>query len=166
VGPPQFTHRANYHAGLVIRNGLFRLPVRATDALLPRVTFTDPEIAAIGLSETEAFALGRGVRALRWPFAENDRAQAERRTDGFVKVMVDRKGRILGVTIAGHNAGELLTPWTLAMAHGLKIGAMTGITFPYPTYSEVSKRVATAYLLPQLQRPALQRLLRFLRFFG
>ncbi len=166
VGPPQFTHRANYHAGLVIRNGLFRLPVRATDALLPRVTFTDPEIAAIGLSESEAFAMGPGVRALRWPFAENDRAQAERRTEGFIKVMVDRKGRILGVTIAGHNAGELLTPWTLAMAHGLKIGAMTGITFPYPTYSEVSKRVATAYLLPQLQRPALQRLLRFLRFFG
>jgi pyruvate/2-oxoglutarate dehydrogenase complex dihydrolipoamide dehydrogenase (E3) component len=166
VGPPQFTHRANYQAGLVIRSGLFRLPVKATDALLPRVTFTDPEIAAIGLSETEAFALGRGVRALRWPFAENDRAQAERRTDGFVKVMVDRKGRILGVTIAGHNAGELLTPWTLAMANGLKIGAMTGITFPYPTYSEISKRVATSFLLPQLQRPALQRILRFVRFFG
>jgi pyruvate/2-oxoglutarate dehydrogenase complex dihydrolipoamide dehydrogenase (E3) component len=166
VGPPQFTHRSNYQAGLVIRNGLFRLPVRATDALLPRVTFTDPEIAAIGLSETEAFALGRGVRMLRWPFAENDRAQAERRTEGFIKVMVDRKGRILGVTIVGHNAGELLTPWTLAMANRLKIGALMGITFPYPTYSEISKRVATAFLLPQLQRPALQRVLRFMRLLG
>ncbi|MGL4240217.1 MAG: dihydrolipoyl dehydrogenase family protein [Beijerinckiaceae bacterium] len=165
AGPPQFTHRANYHAGLVIRNALFRLPVVASDALIPRVTFTDPEIAAVGLSEDEALKQG-GVRILRWPFAENDRAQAERRTEGFVKAMVDRKGRILGVVICGHNAGELLTPWTLAMANGLKISAMTGITFPYPTYSEASKRVATSYMLPQLRRPALQRILRLVRFFG
>jgi pyruvate/2-oxoglutarate dehydrogenase complex dihydrolipoamide dehydrogenase (E3) component len=166
IGPPQFTHRANCHAGIVIRNGLFRLPVKATDALLPRVTFTDPEIAAIGLSEEEALNMGKGVRVLRWPFAENDRAQAERKTEGFIKVMVDGKGRILGVSIIGHNAGELLTPWTLAMANGLKVGAMTGITFPYPTYSEVSKRVATSFLLPKLRSPGLQRLLRFMRWFG
>jgi pyruvate/2-oxoglutarate dehydrogenase complex dihydrolipoamide dehydrogenase (E3) component len=166
VGPPQFTHRANYQAGLVIRNALFRLPVKATDALIPRVTFTDPEIAAVGLSEEEALKSGVGVRILRWPFAENDRAQAERRTDGFIKVMADAKGRILGVVICGHNAGELLTPWTLAMANGLKLQAMTGITFPYPTYSEVSKRVATTFLLPKLRSPALQRILRFVRMFG
>jgi pyruvate/2-oxoglutarate dehydrogenase complex dihydrolipoamide dehydrogenase (E3) component len=166
AGPPQFTHRANYHAGLVIRNALFRLPVKASDALMPRVTFTDPEIAAVGLSEVDAITSGTGVRILRWPFAENDRAQAERRTTGFMKVMVDRRGRILGVTICGCNAGELLTPWTLAMANGLKITAMTGITFPYPTYSEASKRVATAFLLPRLRSPMLQRVLRFMRWFG
>lgn len=166
TGAPQFTHRANYHAGLVIRNGLFRMPVTATDALLPRVTFTDPEVASAGLAEDQALASGREVRILRWPFAENDRAQAERRTEGFVKAFVDRKGRILGVTIVGHNAGELLTPWTLAMANGLKITAMSGITFPYPTYSEASKRAATAWLLPKLRSPALQRLLRLVRRFG
>jgi pyruvate/2-oxoglutarate dehydrogenase complex dihydrolipoamide dehydrogenase (E3) component len=166
AGPPQFTHRANYHAGLVIRNALFRLPIRASDMLIPRVTFTDPEIAAIGLSEEEALAKGAGVRILRWSFSENDRAQAERKVEGFIKVMVDKKGRILGVCIAGHNAGELITPWTLAMTKGLKITAMTGITFPYPTYSEVSKRVATAFLLPKLRSPGLQRLLSFIRKFG
>ncbi len=166
IGPPQFTHRANDHAGLVIRNGLFRLPVKASDARMPRVTFTDPEIAAIGLSEEEAFRQGAGVRVVRWPYAENDRAQAERRTEGFIKAMVDRRGRILGVVIVGHHAGELLTPWTLAMANKLKITAMTGITFPYPTYSEISKRVATSFLLPKLRSPALQRLLRFVRLFG
>jgi pyruvate/2-oxoglutarate dehydrogenase complex dihydrolipoamide dehydrogenase (E3) component len=166
AGPPQFTHRANYHAGLVIRNALFRLPVKANDTLIPRVTFTDPEIAAIGLSEEEALARGAGVRILRWPFSENDRAQADRRVEGFIKVTVDKKGRILGVCIAGHNAGELITPWTLAMTKGLKITAMTGITFPYPTYSEVSKRVATAFLLPKLRSPGLQRLLSFIRKFG
>jgi pyruvate/2-oxoglutarate dehydrogenase complex dihydrolipoamide dehydrogenase (E3) component len=166
IGAPQFTHRANYHAGLVIRNGLFRMPVTATDEFLPRVTFTDPEIATVGLSESEARQRDSGTTVVRWPFAENDRAQAERRTEGFIKVMVTRKGHILGVTIVGHNAGELLTPWTLAMKQKLKIGAMMDITFPYPTYSEISKRVATAYLLPELRRPALQRLLRFVRRFG
>ncbi len=166
IGPPQFTHRANYHAGLVIRNGLFRMPVKASDALMPRVTFTEPEIASIGLSEQEAFQRGADTRVLRWPFAENDRAQAERRTEGFIKAMVDGKGRILGVVIVGHNAGELLTPWTLAMASKLKISAMTGITLPYPTYSEVSKRVATSFLLPKLRSPALQKVLRFIRRFG
>ncbi|MGL4637570.1 MAG: dihydrolipoyl dehydrogenase family protein [Beijerinckiaceae bacterium] len=166
AGAPQFTHRANYHAGLVLRNALFRLPVKASDTLMPRVTFTDPEIATIGLSEVEAHKTGSGVRALRWPFAENDRAQAERRTEGFIKVMVDRKGRILGVTIVGLHAGELITPWTLAMANKLKVSAMTGIVFPYPTLSEVSKRAATSFLLPQLRSPMLQRVLRFIRMFG
>ncbi len=166
IGPPQFTHRANYHAGLVIRNALFRLPIKANDGLIPRVTFTDPEIAAIGLSEAQALEKGAGVRVLRWPFSENDRAQAERKRDGFIKVMVDRRGRILGVCIVGHGAGELITPWTLAMTKGLKITAMTGITFPYPTYSEVTKRVATAFLLPKLRSPGLQRLLAFIRTFG
>lgn len=166
IGAPQFTHRANYHAGLVLRHALFRLPVKASDTLIPRVTFCDPEIATIGLSETDAHKTGHGVRALRWPFAENDRAQSEKRTDGFIKVMVDRKGRILGVTIVGLHAGELITPWTLAMANKLKISAMTGIVFPYPTLSEVSKRAATAFLLPQLRSPWLQRVLRFMRFFG
>jgi pyruvate/2-oxoglutarate dehydrogenase complex dihydrolipoamide dehydrogenase (E3) component len=167
IGPPQFTHRANYHAGLVIRSGLFRLPVKATDALLPRVTFTDPEIAALGLGEDDALAeAGAGLRILRWPFSENDRAQAERRTEGFVKAFVDRKERILGVVIVGHNAGELLTPWILAMENGLKISAMTGVTFPYPTYSEAAKRTATAFLLPKLRSPGLQRLLRVMRGLG
>jgi pyruvate/2-oxoglutarate dehydrogenase complex dihydrolipoamide dehydrogenase (E3) component len=166
IGAPQFTHRANYHAGLVIRNSLFRLPVKASDAHLPRVTFTDPEVASVGLNEEQALASGKGVRIVRWPFAENDRAQAERRTEGFLKAFVDRKGYILGVTLVGHNAGELLTPWTLAMANRLKINAMTGITFPYPTYSEASKRAATAWLLPKLRSPALQRLLTFVRRFG
>jgi len=166
VGAPYFTHRGNQQAGLVIRNALFRLPVAADDSLLPRVTYTDPEIAAVGLSEAQALERGTGVRILRWPFAENDRAQAERATDGFVKAFVDRKGRILGVTMVGRNAGELLAPWILAMANDLKIGAMTGVTLPYPTYSEASKRVASAFMMPRLRSPWLQRVLRLARSFG
>jgi pyruvate/2-oxoglutarate dehydrogenase complex dihydrolipoamide dehydrogenase (E3) component len=166
TGAPQFTHRANYHAGLVLRNALFRLPVKANDLLIPRVTYTDPEIASIGLSETEALALGGSTQILRWPFAENDRAQTERRVEGFIKVMTNAKGKILGVTIVGYNAGEVLTPWTLAMSKGLNISAMTEIVFPYPTFSEVSKRVAISHALPKLKSPWLQRALRFFRMFG
>jgi pyruvate/2-oxoglutarate dehydrogenase complex dihydrolipoamide dehydrogenase (E3) component len=166
TGPPQLTHRANYHAGIVIRNALFRLPVKVDDRLVPRVTYTDPEIAAIGLSEAEALQAGADTQILRWPFAENDRAQTERRTEGFIKVMTGRKGKILGVVIVGHHAGELLTPWILAMTKGLPITVMSGIVFPYPTLSEVSKRVAITYSLPQLKSPWLQRLLRFMRVFG
>lgn len=166
AGPPRSTHGANHQAGLVIRHALFRLPVRADAAPIPRVVYTDPEIAAVGLSEAEARRQGRGVRALRSPFAENDRARAERRTDGFIKAMVDGRGRILGVTIVGAQAGELLAPWTLAMANGLRIEALASLVHPYPTLSEASKRAATAFLLPKLRSPWLRRALGLLRRLG
>ena len=96
-----FTHLANYHAGLVIRNALFRLPVKADDSLIPRVTFTDPELAHVGLSEDEARRAYKTIRVLRWPLSENDRAQTERATRGHIKVITDKRGRILGATIVG-----------------------------------------------------------------
>lgn len=166
VGGPQFTHVANYHAGLVLRNALFRLPVKADHALIPRVTFTDPEVASVGLSEAEARRTAAGVRAIRWPIAENDRAQAERKVEGFLKAVVDGKGRILGVSIVASGAGDLILPWLMAMRDGAKIQTFTGLTFPYPTTSEATKRVATAFLLPQLRSPWLQRALRLLRRLG
>jgi pyruvate/2-oxoglutarate dehydrogenase complex dihydrolipoamide dehydrogenase (E3) component len=166
VGGPQFTHVANYHAGLVLRDALFRLPVKADHAHVPRVTFTDPEVASVGLSEAEARKQAGGMRALRWPMAENDRAQADRKIEGFVKAVVDKKGRILGVTIVAANAGELILPWQMAMRDGERIQRFTGLTFAYPTASEATKRVATAFLLPQLRGPWLQRALRLLRRLG
>jgi pyruvate/2-oxoglutarate dehydrogenase complex dihydrolipoamide dehydrogenase (E3) component len=167
AGGPQFTHVANYHAGLVLRNALFRLPVKADYTAIPRVTFSDPEVASLGLTEEAARgASPGGVKTLRWPIAENDRAQAERRPEGFVKAVVDRKGRILGVTIVAPGAGELIMPWVMAVAKKLPVQSFTGMTFPYPTYSEATKRAATAFLLPQLRGAWLQRALRFLRRFG
>ena len=87
AGGLQFTHAANYHAGLVIRNALFRLPVSANDALVPRVTFTDPELAHAGLTEAQARERHKKIAVLRWPFHENDRAQTERDTHGHIKVI-------------------------------------------------------------------------------
>lgn len=165
AGGLQFTHVANYHAGLVLRSALFRLPVRVKTAAIPRVTYCHPELASVGLSEEQAREQGK-VTLLRWPYAENDRAQAERQTEGFVKLMTDRKGRILGATIVGTHAGELIVPWCMAVQKGLSVKDMAGLVFPYPTLSEVSKRAAVSYYAPMASKPGLRRLIAFLRRFG
>lgn len=166
AGGLQFTHVANYHAGLVIRNALFRQPVREDRNIIPWVTYTDPELAQIGLTEAQARDRHGDVTVMRWPFAENDRAQAERATSGFIKVMAGKGGTILGVTIAGRNAGEIIQPWSLALSKRLKLKDMTGFVAPYPTMGEVSKRAAIAYFAPRLTGGLVRRIIRFLRLFG
>jgi pyruvate/2-oxoglutarate dehydrogenase complex dihydrolipoamide dehydrogenase (E3) component len=166
AGGPQFTHIANYHAGIVIRNALFRLPAKVEYRALPWVTYTDPELAQVGLTEAAARADGADVRVLRWPFIENDRAQTERDTEGLVKIMVGRNGRVLGASILGAGAGDLILPWALAISQKLKIGALANLIVPYPTRSEASKRAAGCYYTPTLFSPRTRRLVRFLARFG
>jgi pyruvate/2-oxoglutarate dehydrogenase complex dihydrolipoamide dehydrogenase (E3) component len=149
-GGPQFTHVAGYQAGIVIRNALFLLPAKVDYAALPWVTYADPELAHAGLTEAEARKAGHSVEILSWPFAMNDRAQAERRTEGLAKIVVGSRGRILGATIVGPRAGELIGTWALAIAQRLGIGAVAGVVMPYPTLSEVSKRAAGSYYTPRL----------------
>jgi pyruvate/2-oxoglutarate dehydrogenase complex dihydrolipoamide dehydrogenase (E3) component len=162
----RFTHVANYHAGLVVRNALFRLPVKVDTSAIPRVTYTDPEVASVGLSEDEARSAGKTIRILRWPVAENDRAQTERRTRGHVKAVVTPRGRILGCAIAAPHAGELIVPWALAMSKGLKVQDLAGLVFPYPTYSEVTKRASVEFLRASLGNPWLQRVMGVVRRLG
>jgi len=166
VAGGHFTHAANEHAGIVIRNALFRLRARVNNDLIPRVTFTDPELAHIGLTEAQARGRHKEIRVLRWPYHDNDRAQAERETAGHIKIITAKNGRILGATIVGVHAGELITTWTLALSRGLNIRAMTGIVVPYPTLSEIGKRAAISYFSPSLNNPRLRRLITFLRRFG
>jgi pyruvate/2-oxoglutarate dehydrogenase complex dihydrolipoamide dehydrogenase (E3) component len=166
AGQLQFTHAANYHAGLVIRNALFRLPVRANNDVVPWVTYTEPELAQIGLSEAEARKRGLKIRILRWPYHDNDRALTERETHGHIKVITTSKGKILGATIVGAQAGELITMWTLAIAQDLNIRALTGIVVPYPTLSELGKRAAIDYFTPSLTSPWVRRIIVWLRLFG
>jgi pyruvate/2-oxoglutarate dehydrogenase complex dihydrolipoamide dehydrogenase (E3) component len=166
AGGPQFTHIANYHAGIVIRNALFRLPARVDYRALPWVTYTDPELAQVGLTEAAAHASALDVRVLRWPFADNDRAQTERDTQGLVKVVVGRNGRVLGASILGNGAGDLILPWALAISQKLKIGALANLIVPYPTRSEASKRAAACYYTPTLFSPRTRRLVRLLARFG
>jgi pyruvate/2-oxoglutarate dehydrogenase complex dihydrolipoamide dehydrogenase (E3) component len=166
-GQLQFTHAANYHAGLVIRNALFRLPVRVSNDAIPWVTYTEPELAQAGLTEAQARARGhKNIRILRWPYHDNDRAQAERATHGHIKVVTDKKGKILGATIVGAEAGELIATWILAISQGLNIRALTGVVLPYPTLSEIGKRAAIDFFVPSLTRPLLRRIIAWLRIFG
>ncbi|MEA2936372.1 MAG: hypothetical protein QOD74_3018, partial [Variibacter sp.] len=165
-GGLQFTHVANYHAGLVIRNALFRLRVNARKGLIPWVTYTDPELAQVGLQEAEARRRYRQIRVLRWPFHENDRAQTQRELHGHIKVITRKNGRILGATIVGPEAGELITTWALAISQGLKVSAFLGLIIPYPTLSEVGKRAALTYYAGSVGSPMLRRVIRFLRIFG
>jgi pyruvate/2-oxoglutarate dehydrogenase complex dihydrolipoamide dehydrogenase (E3) component len=166
VGDAQFTHVANYHAGLVIRRVLFRLPAKVNPDIVPRVTFTDPELAHVGLTEAQARGRRLALRVLRWPYHENDRAQAERETVGHIKVVTDAKGRILGTTIVGAGAGELITAWTLAISQGLNIRAFAGIIVPYPTLAEIGKRAAISYFTPGLTKSWVRRIIGVLRRLG
>lgn len=167
AGRYQFTHIAGYHAGIVIRNALFRLPARVNYDAVPWVTYTDPELANVGLAEAAARErYGDDVRVVTATFEENDRARSERRTEGLVKVVVGRKGRILGAGIAGPHAGELIQPWILAISQKMKIGAVAQMIAPYPTLGEVNKRAAGSYFTPSLFSERTRKVVRLLARFG
>lgn len=166
AGGYQFTHVAGYHAGIVIRNALFRLPAKSDMRATPWVTYTAPELAQVGLTEAEARKKHGDIKVLTWPFAENDRAQAERQTDGLVKVITTPKGAILGAGIAGTHAGELIHTWVLAMSKKLNISDVASVIAPYPTLGEVSKRAAGSFYTPTLFGERTKKLVRFLRMFG
>lgn len=166
AGGPQFTHVAGYHAGLVIRSALFRLPAKVNASAIPWATYTDPELSHVGLTEEAAREAGHAVQVLRWPLAENDRAVAESVHEGLVKIVLGQKGRILGATIVGPHGADLLQPWILAISQGLKIGAFTGMIVPYPTLGEASKRAAGSYYVPSIFSPLVQRVVRLLARLG
>jgi pyruvate/2-oxoglutarate dehydrogenase complex dihydrolipoamide dehydrogenase (E3) component len=166
TGDPQFTHVSNYHAGLVIRNALFRLPVDRHAGVVPAVVHTDPELAQVGLTADQAQAQHRSVHVLRWPYDDNDRAQTEYDTCGLIKVVTARHGRILGATVVGAQAGELITTWTLAVAQNLNIRALATLVVPYPTLSEVGKRAAMTYFMPNLTNHWVQRIIGLVRRLG
>lgn len=166
AGHPPLTHAANYHAGLVIRNALFRLPVRVNNSAVPWATFTEPELAHTGLTEAQARARRIKIRIARWPYNDNDRAQTEGDTRGHIKVITTRKGKIVGATLVGAQAGELIAMWTLAIAQGLNIRAVTDIVLPYPTLSELGKRAAIDFFTPSLTSPWVRRIIGWMRIFG
>lgn len=159
VAGGRFTHEAGHQAGVVIRHLLFNLS--SGPAAIPRVIYTDPEFAEVGLGEAEARARhGASVQVLRWPFHDNDRAQAEAAPQGMVKIVTGRRGRILGAAILAPGAGELIQPWCLAIARGLKASAMISPVLPYPTRGEAGKRAAVSYYAGLASNPLLRRIIR------
>lgn len=167
AGGPQFTHVAGYHAGIVIRNALFRLPAKVDYRALPWVTYTDPELARIGLTEDEAREKqGDAVTIVRTSFVDVDRAQTDGRTEGTIKIVVGKRGTILGATILGDRAGELIHVWSLAMSQGLSLKAMASAIVPYPTLGEISKKAASLYYAGKLFSPWPRRIVRWLAALG
>jgi len=164
VGGLQFTHVASYHAGLVVRNALFGLPVSQNHHIIPWAIYTDPEIAQVGIGETEARErLGVKFKVIRANFAQNDRSQAEKRPEGLVKLIVGDKGQILGAAIVGANAGELISFFAYAIANRMKISSLTRFVAPYPTLSEIVKRLGNAFYSDKLDSSWLGLLRNFNR---
>ena len=167
AGGLQFTHVAGYHAGLIIRNLLFRLPVKNRADVIPWVTYTDPELAHAGLSEAQAAEnFGAKVKVLRSSFAENDRAQTEGRAEGLVKIILGPGGRVVGAGIVGAHAGELIAPLALAIAQNMKISAFANLVLPYPTLSEVIKRAAISHYAGLPAKPWVRRAIGILQRLG
>ncbi|MDA7742063.1 FAD-dependent oxidoreductase [Francisellaceae bacterium] len=160
ASPYQFTHTAGYHAGIVIRNILFKLPAKVDYSSFPWVMYVNPELAHVGMDIAEAEA--QGAIVLQLSYKDNDRAQAGKHTNGLIKVAVSKKGYILAATIVGENAGELISQWTLAITNKLKIKHMTGYIVPYPTLSELNKRVAGSYYTEALFSNRTKKIVRFL----
>ncbi|MHA3916100.1 dihydrolipoyl dehydrogenase family protein [Halovulum sp. GXIMD14793] len=166
TGGLQFTHVAGYHAGVILRSALFGLPAKVSNAHLPWATYTDPELAQVGLTEAAARDQhGDRLEVLRFDVPDNDRARAERHKAGLIKVMVV-KGRVVGASIAGPQAGEQIQLWSLVIANKLKIGAVASMVSPYPTLGEISKRTAGQYYIPRLfQNDWVHRIVRFVQRF-
>ncbi|MHB8536041.1 MAG: dihydrolipoyl dehydrogenase family protein [Sulfuricaulis sp.] len=161
AGPYLFTHMAEYQAGVVLRNALFHLPVRAATRVVPWCTFTDPELARVGLSETEALRAGIPHRVYRFPFADVDRAVTDVESAGGAKIVTDPRGRLLGAAIAGPHAGELIHEYALALSAKMKVGDLAGVIHIYPTLAQINRRVAEQRLkegLTTTRRRWLQRL--------
>ncbi len=166
AGGLQFTHVAGYQAGVIIRSILFGLPSKAKTSHIPWATYTDPELAQVGQTEAQARdAHGDALEVVRFDYHHNDRAIAERKTKGFIKLMVV-KGRPVGASIVGYQAGELISLWSLAIANRMKMSQIAGMVAPYPTIGEVNKRAAGAYFSPRLfDNPMVKRIVGLVQRF-
>ena len=166
AGPYQFTHLAGYHAGVVLRSALFRLPARVNYDALPWATYTEPELAQVGLGEAAARARYGRVEVLEGAFHTNDRAVAEHKTVGMVRAMVRPNGRVVGAAILGPGAGNLIHPWTLAIARRLPIGALATTITAYPSFCDLTQSTASKFYTPKLFNSRTRRLVRWLAKLG
>ena len=144
IGREQFTHVAGYHASLVVRSALFGLPAKVKTHHIPRVTYCDPEVASVGdISD------GPGIEKYRVEYDGLDRAIAGDRAEGFAQMWV-KNGSVCGVTVVGAQAGELIHFWSLIIAQNLKLSKVSSVITPYPTLSDINKKLIGAYFTPRL----------------
>jgi pyruvate/2-oxoglutarate dehydrogenase complex dihydrolipoamide dehydrogenase (E3) component len=161
TGHPQFTHVAGIHGSVAASNAILGLHRKAEVTTIPRVTFTDPEVAAVGVS-TDTFG-NEKYRVAHLMSTEVDRAITDRDTEGFTKLAIDRRGRIIGATIVGPRAGETLSEMTLAVRLGLRTRDIASTIHPYPTYSDAAWKITITDVQERLKGPPIQSLLKLLR---
>ena len=166
IGGPNSVQAATYQAGLCIRKALFRIPVRFRPELVPRIVFTDPQMASCGLGEAQARAAYRKVHLVRASLGETDRAALDQLGPGHLKIVTTPSGRIVGASIVGPSAGELIAPWQMAISKGMSITDMASMIFPRLTLSDVSRQAALAGVSSRLRSPWLGRALSIARWFG
>lgn len=160
-GNYQFTHAAGYEGGIVITNAVFHLPRKTDYTLMPWCTYTDPELASIGMNEKRAGEAGIDYSVWTEEYQGNDRAQAEGCTAGKIKMLLDEKEKVIGVQIAGARAGDLLGEWVAVLGGGVKLSALAGAVHPYPTLAEINKRVAGTFLSTKLFSDRVKKGLKF-----
>jgi pyruvate/2-oxoglutarate dehydrogenase complex dihydrolipoamide dehydrogenase (E3) component len=166
AGREQLTHAAGFHASVFVKTVLFKAPGSADVLHMPAVAYCTPEVAQIGMTLAAARdAYGPDIQVTQWSAHENDRALAERSTTGFCKLVLGKKGRILGATVVGDGAGETIQVIAMAMANKLTVRALTNLISPYPTRSELAKRAAGAYYTPTLFSDRTRKLVGFLSRF-
>jgi pyruvate/2-oxoglutarate dehydrogenase complex dihydrolipoamide dehydrogenase (E3) component len=149
-GGYQFTHAAGYEGGIVIANAVFRLPRKADYTYLPWCTYTDPELASIGMNEKAAQTQGIDYAVWTEAFENNDRSLAEGERAGVVKMLLDEKEKPIGIQILGPHAGDLMSEWVAVLNGKMKLSTLASAVHPYPTLGEINKRVAGSYLAPKI----------------
>ncbi len=150
TGTFQFTHAAGYEGGIVVGNAIFHLPRKTDYTLLPWCTYTDPELAGVGMNEKEARAAGVQYSVFVEAFKDNDRSLAEGGGVGKIKMILGPDEKPIGVQILGPKAGELLNEWVAVLNGKVKLSTLASAVHPYPTLGEINKRVAGAYLSPKI----------------
>ena len=166
AGGAQFTHLAEHHAGIVLRRAVFRMGWAKPSTVVPWATYTDPEIARVGISEGDAKHHGIAHRVYRFALDEIDRARAESETEGFAKLIAAPNGKLLGAAIVAPHAGELIAECTLAMNQGLKVGDLSSTIHAYPTFAMLTRRAADQRLKEGLTPSSKRWIRRLFRLHG
>lgn len=167
IGGYQFTHVAGYEGGVVLSNAIFHLPKKADYTFVPWCTYCHPELAGIGLTEKAARQAGVDYTVFKEDFAANDRSLAEGERAGMIKLLLDKKKKPLGIQILGPQAGDILSEWVAIMNGGTGLAKIAAAIHPYPTLSEINKKVAGSVFTPKIFSDTMRKALKFFfRFRG
>lgn len=161
AGRHLFTHMAEHMAKVAVTNAILHIPTRLDDKHVPWTTFTDPELAHLGEKEDDLVRRGVRFSVLRFPYSQLDRAIADSDTSGLIKVLASRWGHILGVTIFGARAGDLIGEWAVAMKNRIRLDKLSSTIHPYPTYALGNRRAADLFVTAKFT-PPLARLIRWI----